>query len=247
MITTTSMENVQIIIQARMTSTRLAGKVLLPLCNSTVLQVMLQRLNEFKDHIVIATTNDGSEAPIVELCKKNKIKYYQGSTEDVLSRYYEAATLFGATDDTTIVRLTSDCPLIDPQLTRQVIEKHRQSQYDVVNLGPHSGYPRGLDCTAFSYQLLKKTHLLATSAPDREHVTLGMAKFCSISTYSFAEGESLDHWRLTLDEPDDYTAIKAIYAQFGDNLDFSYLELKKQLKEKPELTDINKHVSQKTV
>ncbi|MCF6440365.1 glycosyltransferase family protein [Pseudoalteromonas luteoviolacea] len=247
MITTTSMENVQIIIQARMTSTRLPGKVLLPLCNSTVLQVMLDRLAEFKEHIIIATTNDGSEAPIVELCKEQKIKYYQGSTEDVLSRYYEAATQYGAIDDTTIVRLTSDCPLIDPHLTKQVIDEHQRSQFDVVNLGPHSGYPRGLDCTAFSYQLLKKTHQLATSKADREHVTLGMAKFSSIATYSFAEGESLEHWRLTLDEPDDYTAIKAIYAHFGNNLDFSYPELKKQLKEKPTLTDINKHVNQKSV
>ncbi|KZN54977.1 hypothetical protein N482_05325 [Pseudoalteromonas luteoviolacea NCIMB 1942] len=230
-----------------MTSTRLPGKVLMPLCNSTVLEVMLERLKKFKSQIIIATTNDGSESPIVALCQKKNIKYYQGSTDDVLARYYEAAVCFGATSNTTVVRLTSDCPLIDAELTQQVIEKHLHSGFDIVNLGPHSGYPRGLDCTAFSFSLLEKTHQLATSKADREHVTLGMAKFSSIATFSFAEGESLEHWRLTLDEPDDYTAIKAIYAHFGNKLDFSYPELKKQLKEKPALTDINKHVNQKTV
>ncbi|WP_256096656.1 glycosyltransferase family protein [Pseudoalteromonas luteoviolacea] len=247
MITTTSMENVQIIIQARMTSTRLPGKVLMPLCNSTVLEVMLERLKKFKSQIIIATTNDGSEHPIVALCQEKNIKYYQGSTDDVLARYYEAAVRFGATSKTTIVRLTSDCPLIDSELTQQVIEKHMHSDFDIVNLGPHSGYPRGLDCTAFSFSLLEKTHQLATTSPDREHVTLGMAKFSSISTFTFAEGESIEHWRLTLDEQDDYAAIQAIYAEFNDSTDFSYQDLKKRLKEKPELTDINKHVSQKVV
>ena len=80
-----------IIIQARMTSTRLPSKVMLPLCGKTVLEIMLDRLNEFKENIIIATTNDGTQTPIVDLCKKLGIKYYEGDTNNVLSRYYEAA------------------------------------------------------------------------------------------------------------------------------------------------------------
>ncbi|TMP33861.1 cytidylyltransferase domain-containing protein [Pseudoalteromonas rubra] len=241
------MNKVQIIIQARMTSTRLPGKVMLPLCDSTVLQVVLDRLSQLRPYIIVATTNDGSEQPIIELCDKLDVKTYRGDTDDVLSRYYEAAKFHGADKNTTIVRITSDCPLIDNELCLKVIEKHLEKQFDIVNLGPHSGYPRGLDCCAFSFKLLEHTQKLATSKEDREHVTLGMAKFLSVSTYSFAEGESLSHWRLTLDELDDYKAIKAIYSEFANKLEFSYSELKKMLKEKPELTDINSHVDQKVV
>ncbi|MBQ4861971.1 glycosyltransferase family protein [Pseudoalteromonas sp. MMG013] len=241
------MSNVMIIIQARMTSTRLPEKVMLPLCGKSVLQVMIERLSDWHEHIIVATTNDGSERPILDLCNKLNIRTFEGDTQDVLGRYYHAAKRYGATENTTIVRLTSDCPLIDQQLCAQVISKRRQQEYDMVNLGPHSGYPRGLDCCAFSFRLLKHTHNQATSVSDREHVTLGMAKFNSMSTYTFSAQEDFSHYRLTLDEPDDYLAITAIYDAFCDSLNFSYPELLKMLKKKPELYDINKHVEQKGV
>ncbi|WP_105168784.1 cytidylyltransferase domain-containing protein [Pseudoalteromonas sp. T1lg23B] len=241
------MKNVQIIIQARMTSTRLPGKVMLPLCNSSVLQTMLERLPNLHDNIIIATTNDGSESPIIELCKNLNIKYFRGETDDVLGRYYYAAKQFGANEKTTIVRLTSDCPLIDEALCLRVINKHLCGDYDIVSLGPHSGYPRGLDCCAFGFNLLSNTHQKATLPADREHVTLGMTKFNEVSSYIFSALEDLSHLRLTLDEQDDYTAIKQIYGKFGNKTDFSYSELIKTLKKFPELTDINKHVEQKNV
>jgi spore coat polysaccharide biosynthesis protein SpsF len=241
------MTNLMVIIQARMTSTRLPGKVLMPLCSTSVLEVMIERLNPLKEHIIIATTNDGSERPILEFCDKLNIKSYQGDTEDVLSRYFEAAKTFGADDNTSIVRLTSDCPLIDVQLCQKVIEKHQAGDFDMVNLGPHSGYPRGLDCCAFSFALLSKAHHLATNPADREHVTLGMAKFADVSTFTFSANQDFSHYRLTLDEPDDYKAITAIYGAFSNSLAFTYDELIKKLKQKPELADINKHVEQKSV
>lgn len=236
-----------VIIQARMTSTRLPGKVLMPLCSTSVLEVMFERLHPLKEHIIVATTNDGSERPILELCDKLNIKSYQGDTEDVLSRYFEAAEAFGAKKNTTIVRLTSDCPLIDVQLCQKVIEKHQAGDFDMVNLGPHSGYPRGLDCCAFSFSLLANTHRLASHPADREHVTLGMAKFNNMSVFTYSAQQDLSHYRLTLDEPDDYTAIKAIYSAFSNDLSFNYAELIKKLKQNPELVDINKHVEQKSV
>nr|WP_029215855.1 glycosyltransferase family protein [Pseudoalteromonas flavipulchra] len=241
------MDKVQIIIQARMTSTRLPGKVMLPLCGKSVLQVMLERLEKWHDNIIIATTDDGSEAPVIDLCKSLDIAYFQGSTEDVLGRYYLAATKFGANEDTAIVRLTSDCPLIDCDLVTEAISTYLNHDFDAVSLGPHSGFPRGLDTAVFSYKLLQTTHEKATSTPDREHVTLGMSKFNSYSSYVISAMEDLSHYRLTLDEPDDYTAIQAIYQQFNNNLNFSYSELLETLKNHPHLADINKHVEQKTV
>ncbi|KKE81987.1 cytidylyltransferase domain-containing protein [Pseudoalteromonas luteoviolacea] len=239
------MNNIQIIIQARMTSTRLPGKVMMELCNLPVLQVMMERLPHLKKHVIIATTDDGSEKPITDLCDQLQIPYYRGSTEDVLARYYHAAKKFGATKDTTIVRLTSDCPLIDESLCQKVIDKHQEGQYDLVNLGPHSGYPRGLDCSAFTFKLLEDTHNKASTPSDREHVTLGICKFNSCSQYTFSAEHDYSHYRLTLDEPDDYKAIKQIYLKMEHKFNFSYELLIKTLKKHPELADINKHVEQK--
>ncbi|WP_249348503.1 glycosyltransferase family protein [Pseudoalteromonas citrea] len=236
-----------IIIQARMTSTRLPAKIMLPLCEKPVLQVMIERLSKWHDQIIVATTNDGTEKPIIDLCKKLDIRVFRGDTDDVLGRYYKAATFYGATKNTTIVRLTSDCPLIDQDLCTLVINKHEEQRFNMVNLGPHSGFPRGLDCCAFSFKLLEETHKKATSLADREHVTLGMAKFNTLLLYTFSAQEDLSHYRLTLDEHDDYSAITAIYNAFDNSLHFSYQELLIMLKKKPELYDINKHVEQKTV
>ncbi|MCG7537138.1 glycosyltransferase family protein [Pseudoalteromonas sp. OOF1S-7] len=241
------MNKVQIIIQARMTSTRLPGKVMLPLCESTVLQVMLERLAPWHENIIVATTDDGTEQPIVSLCESLNVDYFKGSTNDVLSRYYQAASQFGATDDTAIVRLTSDCPLIDNALTTQAINTFLHHDYDMVSLGPHSGFPRGLDCCVFPYSLLALTHQNATSPPDREHVTLGMAKFKSLKTYVISALEDHSHFRLTLDEPDDYIAIQAIYQALNHRTDFSYQQLTALLLSNPHLHQLNSHVEQKTV
>lgn len=230
-----------------MTSTRLPGKVMLPLCGMPVLQVMIERLPSWRQQIIVATTNDGSEQPIVQLCQQLGVRYFQGDTEDVLGRYYQTATTFGADDSTIIVRLTSDCPLIDDELTTQVIHTFAKGGYDMVNLGPHSGYPRGLDSCAFNFKLLEKTHLLAQSNADREHVTLGMAKFGDLSIKTISAGEDLSHVRLTLDEPDDYQAILAVYEKLDNQLSFSFETLKNTLKKNPYLSDINSNVQQKTV
>ncbi|KZN39498.1 hypothetical protein N480_01295 [Pseudoalteromonas luteoviolacea S2607] len=220
---------------------------MLPLCDKPVLQVMLERLEKWKEQIIIATTNDGSEEPIIELCKTLKIKYFKGDTNDVLGRYYHACKAYNATASTAVVRLTSDCPIIDPDLLEKVINTYMTNHYSMVNLGPHSGFPRGLDCCIFPFSLLELTHLNAKSYSDREHVTLGMPKFQNLTTYSISALEDLSQIRLTLDEPDDYKAIKAVYQIFDNQTAFTYEELIEALKSNPSLVDINKHVEQKSV
>lgn len=235
------------IIQARMSSTRLPGKVMMELTQGKpVLQIMVERLPSLRKNIIIATTNDGSEQPIIELCQRMGIKYYCGDTENVLSRYWEAAQHFDIDKDDIILRLTSDCPLIDEGLTLDVINKLLESHYDMVSLGPHSGFPRGLDVCAFRSSLLDHTYLNAISQEDKEHVTLGFAKFSSLSTYIISAEEDLTHWRLTLDEPDDYACIRAVFDLF-DDINFKYSELNKKLKENPDIAKINRHVCQKVV
>lgn len=239
------MSNVFIIIQARMTSTRLPGKVLMPLGNHSVLETMFQRLNNLKAQLIVATTNDGTETPIVNICQKNGIRYYCGDTDNVLSRYFEAATHFGATKNDTVVRLTSDCPFVDGELVKQCITTFEKNQCDMVSLGPHSGFPRGLDTCVFSFKTLEKTHLKATNKADREHVTLGMSKFTDLNVINISAKEDNSHFRITLDEPDDYKMLCALLKLLNSNLQFNYYQLLKLLKKHPEVSQINQHVEQK--
>lgn len=241
------MKDLLIIIQARMTSTRLPGKIMMPLGNKPVLQVMIERLADLKENIIIATTDDGSEQPIVALCQHLGVKYFQGSTDDVLGRYYLAAKHFGAIRSTAIMRLTSDCPVIDQTLVKQCISTYQNNNYDMVSLGPHSGFPRGLDSCIFHFPLLEKTHLSATTAPDREHVTLGMAKFSDLSSYVISAQTDLTQYRLTLDEQADYDMLDALYKLFNYQTSFSFEQLINVLKKHPQVAQINAHVEQKQV
>nr|KJZ11690.1 polysaccharide biosynthesis protein [Pseudoalteromonas rubra] len=229
-----------------MTSSRLPGKVLLPLGPQSVLETMLSRLAPLKQNIIVATTKDGSETPIIEVCEKRGVKYFRGSTEDVLRRYYEAAKFFGATERDIVVRLTSDCPFIDATLVQAAIHKFKTESYDMVSLGPHSGFPRGLDTCVFPFSLLKLTHQRAISQQDREHVTLGMAKFKSIQIYNISAYKDLSQYRITLDEPDDYTMLSTLFAFFDHKVNFTLEQLFNTLLTQPDITKINQHVEQKT-
>lgn len=240
------MKNLQIIIQARTSSTRLPGKVLLPLCGKTVLEIMISRLDELRNNIIIATTNNGSEAPIVDLCKQLNIPFFRGSEYNVLERFYGAATEYGADNATSIVRLTSDCPLIDKFLCKEAISKHQSGKFDLVNIGPHSGFPRGLDVSVFSYDLLKHTYCHAKNENDLEHVTLGMPKFRETTIFNICESEDLSDIRLTLDENDDYLVIKEVFKQFNNSVDFTYNQLKLMLKNNEYICKINSEVVQKS-
>ena len=236
-----------IIIQARMTSTRLPGKVLLPIGDKSSLEVMIDRLGTLRDNVIIATTDDGSETPIIDLCKQLGVKYFQGDTDNVLGRYYLCAKFFGAEADDGIMRLTSDCPLIDMELTSQVINTFNNNNYDMVSLGPHSGFPRGLDACIFNFKVLENTYKKATLLNDKEHVTLGMAKFNHLNCYNISALDDLSHYRLTVDEQDDYQLITEIYRLFSYQTDFTYNELITLIQNKPYLYEINKHIEQKNV
>ncbi|WP_440055623.1 cytidylyltransferase domain-containing protein [Pseudoalteromonas sp. T1lg65] len=236
-----------IVIQARMTSTRLPKKVMLPLRGKTVLETMLDRLSPFKDKIVIATTNDGSQSPIVELCQQLDVKYVEGDTEDVLGRYMLAADSVGANEQTVVVRCTSDCPLIDPQVTADVISHFFEirEHFDYVSAGPHCGYPNGFDTEVFTYSALLEAHNNATADFEREHVTQYISKNLRVADYSYHQ--DLSDWRLTLDEVDDYKLINEIYALFDNRVDFTFAELQQKIHSTPGLLEINQHVEQKQV
>ena len=239
------MEKTFIIIQARMTSTRLPAKVVLPLCEKTVLEVMMERLEPFKDNIIIATTNDGTQQPIVEICQKLHLKYYEGDTQNVLSRYYEAALKFGAKEDDILVRCTSDCPLIDKDIVQKTIDFFIASKADYTH---NSGFPVGMSAEVFRFSLLQEAYEKAQSDYEKEHVTpyMYVSQKDKLKITTFKNEQNDSNYRITLDEIDDYKAIQEIYKLFGCRTTFSYQELIQKLHQNPYIYAINAHVKQKS-
>jgi len=157
------MGKVACIVQARIGSTRLPGKVLKTLNGIPMLTHVIERLKQAKsiDHIIIATTYMESDKCIVGLAEKNDVLCYVGSPEDVLSRYAGAA---GTVDADIIIRVTSDCPLIDPITIDNTVKFFEEHEYDYVRAGVVSGFPRGLDTEVFTREALMKAHAAATYA-----------------------------------------------------------------------------------
>ena len=155
------------IIQARMSSSRLPGKVLLPLVEKPVLAHVIERLSYSRliEKIVVATSVDSSDDPIANFCRENHVLCFRGSLEDVLDRYYRAAIENHAD---SVVRITADCPVIDPVVVDAVITGFLSGNYDLFGLDGE--FPDGLDCTVFSLSALKKARLNAKLKSEREHV-----------------------------------------------------------------------------
>lgn len=234
------------IIQARMTSTRLPGKVLKKVMDKTLLEYQLERVACSKqiDEIIVATTVNKSDDPIVELCNRLDVSTYRGSENDVLSRYYEAAV---QSEADVVVRLTSDCPLIDPDIIDQVIEKYLTSDFDYVSNTQIRTYPRGMDTEVFSAKMLELAHLNGRKDYEREHVTPYMYLNKDINSVGqLIDRQDNNEYRLTVDTPEDLELITKIIKEIYPN-DEAYClnKILKLLEEKPELTFINQHIEQK--
>ncbi|MBD1872963.1 glycosyltransferase family protein [Nodosilinea sp. FACHB-131] len=239
---------ITIIVQARMTSTRLPGKVLKPVLGKPLLTYQIERLKRVKaaDSIVIATTENSADDPIVELCQALAVDYFRGSEQDVLSRYYRAAQTAQAD---VVVRVTSDCPLIDPEVIDEVIQVYiaQRDRYDYVSNSLRRSYPRGLDTEVFSAQALEQAHREAIAQPDREHVTPFI--YNHPNRYAIGQvttAQDLSRHRWTVDTPEDFELIKrmleALYPQVPN---FTLQDCLDLLSQHPDWTVINSHVEQK--
>jgi spore coat polysaccharide biosynthesis protein SpsF len=237
-----------IIVQARMTSTRLPGKVLKKVLDKPLLEYQIERLSRVKlaDEVIIATTVNETDEPIVQLCNSLSIPYFRGSEEDVLSRYYETAK---APQADGIVRVTSDCPLIDPEVIDEAIKFYidHQTEYDYVSNSLERTYPRGMDAEVFSFKALQEAFLETTALPDREHVTPFIHR--QPQRYRLANinySESQSHQRWTVDTPEDFELIKTIIEAIYPKLpDFTLRDCLNLLQKNPEWSTTNVHVQQK--
>jgi len=234
-----------IISQARMTSTRLPGKVLKKVSGKTLLEHHVERLrrSQMSDEIVIATTENRTDIPIVEVCEKIKVNYFRGSEEDVLSRYYKAATKFKAD---IVVRVTSDCPLIDPVIVDSVISFFFDNSpfFDYVSNAGIRTFPRGMDTEVFKYQTLVETYNEAKSNVDREHVTTFIRNpknHYKLGNYSLHENHSSHRW--TVDTLEDFNLVsKILNALYPIKSNFDLNDILTLLQNNPTWSKLNSHI-----
>lgn len=236
------------IIQARMGSTRLPGKVMMDLSGKTVLNHVITRVKQVKniDQIIIATTTDNKDDVIVEEMLNYRVKVFRGSEEDVLSRYYYAAKENNAD---IIVRITSDCPLIDSNIIDEIVDFYINNKYDLVtNAGSdllQRTYPRGLDTEVFSFKQLEIAYNKAKEKYQREHVTPFIYEN-SNNLFYYKNRVDYSKYRWTLDTEEDFELITKIYSElYKGKHDFYLKDVIKLFHENPELFKINKHVEQK--
>ena len=236
------------IVQARMTSTRLPGKVLLPVAGRPLLSWQLDRMRLARrlDRIVIATTTNATDDPIVAWCRAQGCDVTRGSEADVLSRYAQAAVQFGAG---TVVRLTSDCPLIDPALIDSAVERFVGAGCDYLSNMLHPSFPYGLAVEVMTARALAQAQQEAVDPQECEHVTPfiywrpGRFRLESLTT-----SPDCSQHRWTVDTPQDFELVSHIlHAMAARHPGFSWREVLDLLDRHPEWVKINAQIEQKAV
>jgi spore coat polysaccharide biosynthesis protein SpsF len=237
-----------VIIQARMTSTRLPGKSLMLLAGKPMIEHVVERARAISavDEVWVATTNDGSEAPLVTWCNGANVPVHRGSADDVLSRFASVARESNAD---AIVRITADCPLLDPQVSGAVLQLFLSGagSLDYASNTLQRTFPRGLDTEVFSRRILEGANAEAADALDREHVTRFFYRRPErFHLGNFAETADYSHLRWTVDTPDDFAFMSAVCEEIRvRRASFAWQDILRILAERPELQLLNAHVEQK--
>jgi spore coat polysaccharide biosynthesis protein SpsF len=231
------------IIQARMGSSRLPGKVLMNVEGTSMIKFMYDRVKQSKlvDKIILATTINEIDNPVFDLCKKENILCYRGSENDVLDRYYKAALPY---NPQIIVRLTADCPLIDPKLIDKTINLFIEKKVDYAsNTVPPDikKFPDGSDVEVFSFKNLEKSWINSIDPKEREHVTFYLWK--SNNSFKTALLDNKYNWgkyRITIDYEEDFLLFKELIKRLKEKNKFGYIEeIIEILEDEPDLFKIN--------
>ncbi|GAA6170847.1 glycosyltransferase family protein [Colwellia sp. KU-HH00111] len=232
--------SINVILQARLSSTRLPGKVLKDIVNKPMLALQIERIKraEFIDNIIVATSVEQADDAIEQLCNKLAIPCFRGSLNDVLDRFYSTQLAFPSDH---IVRLTGDCPLIEPTIIDQVIDLHLKQAADYTSNCLTPCLPDGLDVEVFTHKALTVSWQQAVKPSEREHVTQYMRNHSELfRLINFQYQPDLSKHRWTVDEPSDFTLIKTIYENlYPINPNFTMQDVLALLKKQPELSDLN--------
>lgn len=239
---------VEIYIQARMGSTRLPGKILKTVLGKPLLEYLIERVKKVKNAstFAILTTTNPQDDSIADYCERHHVLYYRGSEEDVLTRYYEVGL---KRKPDAIVRITADCPLVDPDVVDQAIQLFKDSQPDCDYLSNslQRTYPRGLDVEVFSFKSLEQAHHQAQQPFEREHVTPYFYQHPNLfKLKNMTSGQCLEDYRWTVDTVEDLTLVTLILENlYPHKSDFKLKDILLLLKQHPEWNQINSHVKQK--
>ncbi|MBX3006540.1 MAG: glycosyltransferase family protein [Melioribacteraceae bacterium] len=242
------MHNYSVIIQARMGSTRLPGKILKPLSGKPMLLHVYERLQKsaYINQTIIATTDLSEDDTVENFCALNNIKCFRGSSDDVLSRYYHTAHKYNCE---VIIRITADCPLIDPFIIDKMILEFENNidKVDYLSNTLIRSFPRGLDTEIFKLNALARAFNNATSTFDREHVTPYIYNNHEIfRLINFANEIDLSAHRWTVDTIEDFNLVEIIYNKLFETTSIFLLDdILELFRQDPSLFDINKSVMQK--
>lgn len=237
------------IIQARMGSTRMPGKVMKNLCGQSILSHIIERVRvcDNINQIIVATTDLPNDNVIVDEAIRYGANYYRGSETDVLSRYQMASR---ETDAEIVIRITSDCPMIDPYLLSEMIQRYLSlKNVDYLSNTLVRTYPRGLDAEIFSRDALEQAALYSHRPYEREHVTPFIYENSEkFNLFSYEGNQNFSHLRWTLDVDEDWRFVDAVYKALWrkDSL-FTTNEIYDLLKKNPDLSQINSHIEQKKI
>lgn len=243
------MTKVVVIIQARMSSTRLPGKVLKPVLGQPMLARQIERVKRAQtlDQIVVATTTNPLDTPIYRLAGQLDIPSYRGSATNVLDRFYQTAKRYRAD---IIIRLAGDCPLIDPQIINRAVTTFNSGNYDYLSNVHLRSFPRGMDVEVFNFKALTTAWQKARSAYNREHVTAyiyARPQRFKLQALLAPRAWRRPELRLTVDEPTDLKLIRQIYQRlYPRKPNFNLQDIIILLDQHPKLTTINQAVTQKT-
>lgn len=239
------------IIQARMGSSRLPGKVLLDLAGEPMLVRVFERtrLAKSPDEVIVATTDQSSDDPIVDLCKDRGYPFYRGSQYDVLDRFYQAAKFY---QSTVIIRITADCPLIDPDVIDLTVQRFLETGVDFAanRLPPpwSRSYPIGLDVEVCSMDALARAWREADMPYQREHVMPYLYEQEGLFRVLTVDHEpDYGSMRWTVDTQEDLALVRKVFEYFNGVNTFSWLEVVDLINDSPDMVDINAGVHHKSV
>ncbi|MGH9492094.1 MAG: cytidylyltransferase domain-containing protein [Terriglobales bacterium] len=233
------------VIQARMSSARLPGKVLRDVAGATMLARVVQRARRatLVEETLVATSLDPGDDLIVSECARLEVRCFRGDREDVLDRYYRAAQEARAE---AVVRVTADNPLVDPQLIDELLRAFLQKRPDFASNGLQPTYPLGLGVEVMTMPALERAWKEASRAQERVHVTPYLSQNPGLFNVLSVTGEA-DHspHRWTVDTEEDMEFARRVYAHFSDDR-FGWRDVLRLVSEHPELEELNRHVRQKT-
>jgi spore coat polysaccharide biosynthesis protein SpsF len=225
-----------------MTSTRLPGKVLMQVKGRPLLSYLFERLRFCGnlDRIILATTINSEDDPVVALCEKEQVLFFRGQEHDVLDRYYQAAMKYNVEH---IMHITADCPLVDPQICDMVARQYEKGEADFVGTGP--SFAEGMDCSVSSFEALKKAWVNARLQSEREHVMSYIINHPEIFRIFRLTNSSGDgHYRLTVDQIEDFEVVKYVIEQLykGPERPLLIADMKLLLDKHPEIMNLNSHI-----